>query len=186
MNIQTVPLNRGLNWIGEGFALFRLSPLVWIMMLIVYIAILFLLGLVPFLGGLASMLLQPLLVAGMLTACRDLERGEELRLDRLFEGFRNNTNSLLMIGLYSALGYALIGFLTILLGGTVLGVSGWEMSEWDPFKGPQPDLLTGGALLGLLFTALIASLLVLPLTMATWFAPALVVFVQVPDRKSVV
>jgi len=30
MQIKTVPISRGLDWITEGFGLFRLNPLIWL------------------------------------------------------------------------------------------------------------------------------------------------------------
>jgi len=94
VQIKTVPISRGLDWITEGFSLFRLNPLIWIVILIIFLAIVMLLALIPFIGAIATMLLQPVLIGGMLSGCRASEQGQELRIEHLFDGFRQNTNPL--------------------------------------------------------------------------------------------
>ena len=173
MTVKTVPPGRGLDWIAEGFALFRLSPLVWIASLLIFVCLVALLSLVPLLGAIAAMLAQPVLVGGMLLGCRALERGEELRVGHLFDGFRQNTQALLMVGVLSGGAYWLAGLAAVMAagGGAGLGALGGLAQ--------QPDLALGGALLGYLLSALVGLALSVPVAMAAWFAPALVVFANV-------
>ena len=44
MHIKTVPISRGLDWITEGFGLFRLYPLIWIVNMVIFLAITMLLA----------------------------------------------------------------------------------------------------------------------------------------------
>lgn len=171
MNIETVRAGRGLDWITEGFALFRKNPLIWIVIFILSFAILMVLSLIPLVGSIATMLLQPVLLAGMLLGCAALDKGEELRIEHLFDGFRQSTNPLLLVGLYTGLGYLAIGLASALVigGGAIsVGILG-EVAD-------NPDLASGAALLGALLVGLVASLLAVPVVMASWFAPSLVLF----------
>ena len=170
MHIKTVPISRGLGWITEGFALFRLNPLIWIVNLILFLAILTLLPLLPFIGAVASLLLQPVLIGGMLFGCRALEEDKELLVEHLFAGFRQHTHALLMVGLLSGAAYLLVGFVMFLVVGGAIGL-GALAGLTD-----QPNLALGGAMLGFIFSSLIGLALTVPIAMATWFAPALVVF----------
>lgn len=170
MNIRTVPLARGLDWITEGFALFRLNPLIWIVNFVIFLGLLMVLSLIPLLGAVASTLLQPVLVGGMLLGCRALERGQELRIEHLFDGFKQNLHPLLMVGLLSDLAYLLIGVLAWGLMMAAMGMGALaSLAE-------QPALAMAGAMAGFLVYGLIGLALTMPVVMAVWFAPALVVF----------
>ena len=109
MHIKTVPISRGLDWITEGFGLFRLHPLIGIVNVVIFLAITLLLSLIPFIGTIAILLLQPVLIGGMLSGCRASNQGFELRIEHLFDGFRQNTNPLLLLGLISGAAYLLVG-----------------------------------------------------------------------------
>lgn len=171
MNIRTVPTGRGFDWIADGFGLFRLNPLIWIVNFIILVGIIMVLSLIPLIGAIAAMLLQPVLVAGLLLGCQALERGEEFRIEHLFDGFKTNTNQLVMVGLISGVAYLLVGVVIFfIVGGSALGLSILGG------LGNQPELAMGGAMMGFMFSGLIGLALSVPIAMATWFAPALVVF----------
>lgn len=174
MPIKSVPLNRGFDWISEGFALFRLNPLIWIVNTVIFLAIFMALAMVPLVGAIASMLLQPVLIGGLLLGCRGSERGEELRVEHLFDGFKQYSNPLLMVGLLTGLASLAVGVVVFLIVGGALGLS---------FLGgaaDMPTLAVGGAMAGFLLSGLIGAALFVPITMAVWFAPALIVFDNLP------
>ncbi len=175
MNIKTVPTGRGFDWISEGFGLFRLNPLIWIVNVVIFLAIIVLLSLIPLVGSIAAVLLQPVLIGGMLLGCQALERREELRIEHLFDGFRQNTNPLLMVGLLSGLAYLLVGVIVALIMGGAMGLSvlGGMHDQLDIFA-------MGGTMIGFVLSGLIGLALSLPIAMATWFAPALVIFRNMP------
>ena len=174
MHIKTVPISRGLDWITEGFGLFRLHPLIWIANVIIFLAITLLLSLIPFIGTIAILLLQPVLIGGMLSGCRASDQGFELRIEHLFDGFRQNTNPLLMLGLISGAAYLLVGLVIFLVVGGAIGL-GTLGGLAD-----RPSLVLGSAMVGFLFSGLIGMALTVPIAMATWFAPALVIFNNMP------
>ncbi len=174
MLIQRVVEGRGLSWVTEGFALFRAAPLLWMVVSLLFLAVLSLLSMVPLFGSIAATLLQPVLVAGLLQGCRDLDRGQELRIEHLFSGFSEKTKPLMMVGLL--LGLASIGVVLVLaaavFGTGVLGSAMMDSADWADGM-PQ---LTDRATLGVLFLLTLGLLLSVPVAMAGWFAPALVMF----------
>lgn len=175
MEIHTVSANRGLDWMSEGFRLFRLNPLIWLIILIIFLALITLFSLIPVVGSIASMILQPVLVGGMQQGCKALDDGEDLRIEHLFDGFHQHTRDLALVGLYAALGYLLIGILMILaVGGGALSLSFLDRI------GDRPELALGGAFMGVVIAALFGMVLAVPIMMATWFAPALVMLHSLP------
>jgi uncharacterized membrane protein len=180
MQIRTLNIGRGMDWITEGFGLFRRNPLIWIVICVLYIAIATLISLIPLLGTAALTLVQPVLGAGLLAGCRDLDRGRELRIEHLFEGFRSNTQPLLMVGVLTLAAYIVIGLIGggafLIFGGAPAGLGMLEGNLPDPATSEEALPLAGGILAAML----LVMALVIPLAMAAWFAPALVWFRGLP------
>ena len=170
MQIKTVPVSRGWDWITEGFALFRLNPVIWIAIFVIFLVLAILLSLIPFIGAIATLLLHPVLLGGILLGCQSLQQGQELRIDHLFAGFNQNTNALVTVGLITGVGYFLVVVVIGLLVGSGLGLS--ALGGYNDL----PTVAIGGAMVAYLFSGLIGLALTVPIAMATWFAPALVVF----------
>lgn len=168
--IQTVAAERGLQWLVSGWRLFLGAPGVWLGITVTLLVALALLGMVPLFGQFAIAFLLPVAVAGLLAGCRAIEQRKDLRFDHLFAGFRVNTGNLVIIGVLSLLGHAGIGLVVFAVGGGAMlsGIMSGAM------LGAGPGALL--ALSGLLFALLLGTLLLLPLAMALWFAPALVMF----------
>ena len=149
------PASHGWDWIAAAWEMFKRQPGLWIGIWLLLIVMSFGVALVPFLGNFITMLVWPVLMAGIAIGCRALDEGRELELAHLFAGFRERTGTLLAAGgLY--LGAFLVMLLVVVL---VMGVGIFAMAGV-------------GALLGML--VLLA--LTLPLVMAIWFAAPLVVF----------
>lgn len=154
-------------WLAAGWRLFLAAPAIWVAVSIVLLLIHGLLGLVPVLGGLASLVLMPVLAGGLMAGCAAVDRGEGLRFDCLLVGFRDNTRALVTLGLLQLAGFGAVGLLVFAIGGGAM--MGSMMGH-----GVGGGLGATIALGGLLFASLLAMLLLVPLTMAIWFAPALV------------
>ncbi len=160
---QTVEAGRGTAWLGHGWEMFKAAPGPWIGITVVYFVIAIVLGLIPILGGLAVNLLIPVFIGGIMLGCRALDQGEELTVGHLFAGFSNNFGNLVLVGLIYLVGFVAIMIIAFVIG-TVVGIGA---------------AMTGAgkmAILPVLLVALIAMLAILPLAMALWFAPALVLF----------
>jgi uncharacterized membrane protein len=184
MQIRTLSFGRGMDWITEGFGLFRMNPGIWIVLCILYFVLTSVISLVPLLGSAALILVQPILGAGLLAGCRELEQGRELRVEHLFEGFRNNTQPLLMVGFLTLAAYFVIALVSfgafMLFGGAAVGLGMLEGDFPDPATAEEALPLAGG----ILAATLLGISLLIPLAMAAWFAPALVWFGGLPALEA--
>jgi hypothetical protein len=165
MNTRSVAAGNGWQWIRGGFELFRQNPVIWIALFFIYLLICMGLSIVPIIGPIVVNLLAPVFMAGFMLGCQALERGEELEINHLFAGFKQNTTQLITVGgLYLAGMIVIAGLIFVMTGGAVL-----EMGE------PE-HAMKAAAGAGMLLALLLALALLLPLIMAYWFAPTLVVF----------
>lgn len=187
MEIRALNIGRGAGWISEGFALFVRNPLIWIVMALVYLAVIIAINLIPFLGSIALTLLLPVLAAGFMAGCQDLADGGELRIEHLFEGFRRDTQPLLMVGLLTFAGVIAVsviaGAFLLLFGGALLGLGALTGGESDSGE-LLGALMTAGGLMAVLLFSLIFLVAAFPLAMASWFAPALVWFDGLPALEA--
>jgi len=173
-NSRAVAVGNAFEWLRQGWALFVVNPGLWIAMTIVLLVVLIGLSIVPLVGTLAANLLTPLLAAGMLLVCRKIANGETPQIPDLFAGFKLNTSELVMLGvLYMAALLIIFAIVVVLGGGSLAG--GLMMA--------QPAGI-GLAFGGLIFAMLLSLVLSVPLFMAIWFAPALVLFNNMPPVEA--
>jgi len=160
---------RGMAWLRRAYAMFRAAPLPWLLLLLVYYALVVLaeLGPWPSIGKLAASILKPVFAVGFLAAAWSQERGGRPRFSDLFRGFRSNLRALLPLGVVFFIG------MTFAVGATAL-IDGGALIAWvSGTEEPSDELLQSGRLqLAMLFGIACA----LPTLLALWFAPALVVF----------
>ena len=165
---QTVPASHGWNWIADGWTTFKAAPGLWIGIILVFVVILIALALVPFVGPVAQNLLMPVFMGGIVLGCRAIDDGQGLEFNHLFAGFQQRFGTLVAVGaLYLA------GFIAVMV--VVMLVAGAGVAAMMMGGGGQPNIGQSGAVLGLLLGVLIAVALSIPLVMAIWFAPPLVV-----------
>jgi uncharacterized membrane protein len=170
-----VPSGRGSAWWSEGWRLFTAAPGVWIAITLIFVVLTVMLSLIPMIGSLATTLLAPVFAGGVLLGCRAIDRGEPLAVAHLFAGFADRLAPLIIVGVLYLVGTFVI--MALLVGGLVasLGVGGFEsFVAGDPFGAAYAMVSALGV--GALLTVLVGLLLGVPLAMAYWFAPALVVF----------
>ncbi|MDD5329133.1 MAG: BPSS1780 family membrane protein [Sulfuricella sp.] len=171
MEAQKVNAGRGWRWIADGFALFRKNPPIWITLFVAYFLIVVVVSIVPVIGPLVMTLLAPVFTAGFMLACRDVEEGGELELGYLVAGFKQHTGQLVTVGgLYLVGSITILGLMMMSGGGAILG-----SAALGQMQGLEPNEVMVGAMGGMLIALLVAMLLLIPLLMAYWFAPALVV-----------
>lgn len=165
MLIRSVAAGDGWIWIRGGFDLFRQNPVIWIVLFLIYLLIGMALSIVPAIGPIVLNLLAPVFMAGFMLGCQALESGEELEINHLFAGFKNNTSQLITVGgIYLAGIIVIVGLVFVTTGGAMLSMAG-PSPAMEEAAGP-----------GMLLAALAALLLLMPLIMAYWFAPILVIF----------
>jgi len=168
-----VAAGNGVSWWTEGWRLFVASPWIWIAITLVFLVITILASLVPLIGSFASTILTPVLAAVMMAGCRALDRGEELTINHLFAGFSERLGSLLVVGLLCLAGTVVILVVMMAIAVGTIGMSGISaLMSGDPIQGGLTMLATLG--FGAMVATLVGMLVALPLMMAYWFAPALV------------
>lgn len=177
MESRQVNAGQGWRWIADAFALFRKNPLIWIVLFVLYFLIIMLVSVVPLIGPLVMSLLAPAFAAGFMLACRDLENGAELELRYLIAGFMHNTGQLITVGgLYLIGSIIIMGIMMMAGGGAILGAAA--------MSGADDGGVAIGAVGGMLVALLTALVLLIPLLMAYWFAPALVFFHDMPAAQA--
>ncbi len=167
---RAVAVGHGMTWLLDGFALFRQSPGMWILAFILFIVFTSLLSVVPFLGSLASMLISPILMGGFMVACKRLENDGELTFEDLLAGFRTHPGRLAGIGALYLLGMILVMVIGVMLFALFTGLDNLDRLT-EQLATADPAV----AGLGFLLPLLVILLLIMPLLMAYWFAPALVI-----------
>ena len=167
---RKTPFGYGWKWVKEGFGFFKQSPLFWIINIVLYFIIIMLLSILPIVSIFAS-ILNPVFTAGLLYGTHELDQGRPLTVGHLFEGFRRNTGSLFAVG-----GLYLLGIIVIMIitAGVAFATGGLDaftrVAMQQGEVAPQADVLSNLLLPGLIYLALI-----IPLVMAVWFAPVLVI-----------
>jgi uncharacterized membrane protein len=176
---RTVDVGRGVSWWAEGWRLFTPAVGVWLLIALVMLGLFLvvgLLGLIPVLGqllGLGFEIVMPVFFGGLMLGCRALDRGNPLLLSHLFAGFSQRTGPLIILGMiYTGLALLIalvvIGMMIAIFGVAILGML---TGAADP---SQTGVALGSVVVAVLLGILFFLLLLLPLIMAIWFAPALV------------
>jgi uncharacterized membrane protein len=166
---QKVATGRGAEWFGEAWTLFKAAPGVWVAMFVIFFLVSMLLAVVP-MGSLVSSLFYPAVVAGIMMGCQSLEDGGQLEIQHLFAGFKDKLGSLVLVGVLYLVGVMLIGF--------SVGIAAAFMIPsmmGRNFNGSDVQNVVS-MLPYILLIILVVLALMMPLIMALWFAPALVVF----------
>lgn len=177
MEARQVNAGNGWSWISGGFGLFKQNPVIWIALFFIYLLIAMGLSIVPLVGPIVLNLLAPVFMAGFMLGCRALDMDEELEINHLFAGFKTNTAQLVTVGgIYLAGAIVIVGIVFIFLGADAMsGMFPGHMAEGRPPLDAGTGMAPALALLIILGA-------MLPLIMAYWFAPALVLF---HDMKAV-
>jgi len=140
-------------------------------MALVWFVIIMVGGMIPFVGPLATSALWPVFVAGFAAASRSCETSGTCEFSELFAGFKERFGPLVGIGLIS-LGISVVVFVAVF---AVMGVGFFALlsGNMDADISAEQGMAMG---MSILLAVLIAFALLLPLAMATWFAPLLVMF----------
>ena len=170
-----VPSGRGTAWWSEGWRLFVAAPSAWIAITVIFVVLIVLIALIPIIGSVATTLLAPVFTGGMFLGCRSLDRGGGLTVGHLFASFSDRLSPLIIVGVVYLIGsFAIVAVVAAMMIATI-GVGGISsLMSGDPFQAGLALMASIG--LGALVALLVGLLLGIPLLMAYWYAPALVVF----------
>lgn len=173
---RAVGAGQGWAWIADGFGLFKKAPGIWIAQVVILFVILIVLAFIPLLGAVATFLLMPVFIGGLILGCRALQGGGELELGHLFAGFdKAHLGSLILLG-----ALAVAGWIVVML--PVIAIAG----AGAVFGLMRGDAAGAAAMGGTLVLAwLVALALSIPIYMALWFAPALVALRGMPPVAAV-
>jgi len=165
----------GLRWWTDSFSwlfgdLSRLG--VWIGMLLCLFLILVPLHWLPFLGYVASHLLMFVFSGGLMIAARDTQRGQVPQFRDLFAGFGPQGGALVGAGLVIFVASLAVVGLMLLVGLGTLFSSLSATASYEQIG--TREIAWEGIGLGSLLLFLICLLLFVPISMAAWLAPALI------------
>jgi len=168
---------RGLEWMRQSYGLFRRARVPWVALVLCYYIVLLVINLLPYVGGIGAMVVRPVFAVGFLAAAWNQERGARPSPRHLFQGFRSNLWVLVPLGVLIIVNIAIAMVAASLVdGGRLVGVLMNPAPEGldadaararvsEAFSDPRVEI-------GMVFGMLCA----LPLLLALWWAPALVVF----------
>lgn len=162
---RRVAASRGWEWIADGWRLFKREPWTWIAIVIVFFVIFLVLAFIPFVGGLAQFVLTPVLTGGLMLGCHAIDQDGDLTIGHLFAGFGERFGRLAAVGALYLAGWIVIFLIAMVVTGA---------SMFPLLGGGAVDIFAVVAGAALAFLVMMA--LAVPLVMAVWFAPALVVF----------
>ncbi|MGH8681282.1 MAG: BPSS1780 family membrane protein [Burkholderiales bacterium] len=163
---RAVPAGNGWKWITDGWELFKRQPGTWILLLVVFVLISVVIALIPIVGSIASNLLWPVFTGGIMLGCRELDQGGELAVGHLFAGFRDHLGKLVLIGVLYLVALIVVVFVAFAITGAGIGFGVLLGSGGD---GAQANVTA------ILLAVLVALALIVPVVMAVWFAPTLIV-----------
>ena len=178
-----VPAGNGWQWIGRAWEQFRAQPWPWIGGVLAVYAINMVLSLIPLIGGLVSIVLGPVFLGGLMLGAQSQEHGGRFRAGSAFDGFSRNGGQLALIGvLYfvAIIAVVVVATLVIMAGGLL------SAGALEALSSSDPETAAAVAGPGLLLFVLVIMLLIMPVIMAYWFAPALVAIDGLPALQAMI
>lgn len=173
---RLLPPIAGLGWLRSASFLLAGARLTWLVFFVCYIFILGLLSIIPVIGTALATILKPVFAVGFLAGAWTQTRGQKPAISDLFRGFQSNLRALLPLGLvyWAGINLALLST-AIIDGGTfVSAIFLGEPLPEDFLSRPETQ-----------WVMMLAALGALPAALATWFAPALVVFDEMPWYRAI-
>nr|WP_320134797.1 BPSS1780 family membrane protein [uncultured Amphritea sp.] len=156
---SSVPMTNGWRWLAGGFNHFKQNPVAWIVAIILWGVLSAVISIIPVVGSLVITLFTPVITAGFMLGCQAQEEGDDFRIGHLFSGFSSDVGQLVLVGLIYLV--AIFVAMMLVIGGFFLAVG----SDVGNF---------GQDMSAMALPMLIGLVMVVPVVMAYWFAPALV------------
>jgi uncharacterized membrane protein len=166
------PASHGWRWIKHAWQLFKAQPRVWLGAVALVYLVTFVLSLVPVVGSLVTLMLGPVFAGGLMLGAQSQQRTGRLRVTAAFDGFSHQGLALILVGVLYFVGLMLA---FMIAGLAAMATGALSVETLEAMSGADPNLSTAALGPGLAVFFLLAMLLLLPLIMAYWFAPALVV-----------
>lgn len=160
----------GVSWVTESIALFKTAPRKWLMISLAYVGFFIILPSTPTFQFLSfiSVLLWPVFLAIALAFYRNAELKKEQTLTEIIQYMKPKIPQLMGLGgaclLYAAL-------VSLLLNSDLQGLAVFAQNKDEMTESQMMEFLQK-----MMPILLKLSLLLIPLMMATWFAPMLIAF----------
>jgi hypothetical protein len=170
MAILDSSFKTGYSWVAESVALFKIAPRKWLLLALAYVAMFMLLPSMPGLQvfSLIFILMWPVFLAVAIAMYRNADIKKQQNLSEIFTYIKPKLTPLIALGAACLLYSMLVNFAldTDIKGLLTLAQNKTQMTESQAIL----------ALQKMLPVMLKISLLLIPLLMATWFSPMLIVF----------
>lgn len=171
----------GLTWLIQGWRLFKGAVIPWMGMAAMGLLAVMFIGSIPYAGSAVVELLSPFLVAGFMVASQSAHAKEPFSFYMYVEGFRDAPRPLAMIGAVYLAASLLAQVVMQAMGGEGFKLM-FELAQQSP---QDIDPVQAEQILGEALPAMAVGMLILtPALLATWFAPALVMFDHFPPGKA--
>jgi len=181
MEPSRVKALNGWRWIVQSYRLFQKNPLIWSSLVFIFWMLLALSNLIPVVGSMLMTVLTPVFLAGLMLSCQALEHDQELELANIFAGFKHNVGHLVTLGgINLTLTVLIIGVSSFFDGGVFLKMVFFGEMPPGATEEAASFMLDPRTELAMLFSAALS----LPLMMAYWFSPALIVFNGMPAPQA--
>ena len=178
MKLQIGPARSGLQWVKSGMRTFMRQPMALAGLFLMFMGLMSMLAIVPYVGNLAALALMPAATLGLMAATREAINGRFPTPTIMLSAFRAGRQQLRAMLILGAL-YA-VGILLIL--GISATADGGKFARMYLFGG---EITAEGFFDAQFETAvLVALVLYMPMSMLFWHAPALVHWHGVPPVKS--
>ena len=178
MKLNIVPASEGAQWVKQGIRTFFRQPLALSGLFFMFMAIVSVLSIVPFLGSLLALVILPACTLGLMAATREAVAGKFPMPSIMASAFRagkTKTQSMLVLGVIYALGVLLV------MGASALADGGQFARLYLLGGSITREMVMEPAFQSAMWVALI---LYTPLSMLFWHAPALVHWHVMPPVKS--
>jgi hypothetical protein len=161
---QERPAGHGWQWLRSAFQLFRIQPLPWLLKFLASFGFILIIAMLPGVGQWSGVFVYPVLGWWMFIVSRYHDQQSSAE-DKQTPLLQSAIPHLLLLGALSMLASVLLGYVVEDLTGVSLQAAG-QLEE-----GEQPDLQE---MMPLMKAMLLHTILSLPITMATYFAPPLI------------
>lgn len=187
LQINSLAAGQGLSWLKDGIWYFQRNPFAWSLSLLLWAVMFSVLMVIPLLGQISMFLLSPVFLAGFMRGADRQQQGGDFTIGDIFSGFSRSLDQLILVGFFSLLGMIVVTVIVMLpMGNAMLGMG----------MMPADELAMGGAGMNLdaldmdigvmLLGALLGLFLMIPVLMAYWFAPTLVLLKQLKAVDAIV
>lgn len=158
----------GLSWITKAFSIFKEQFLLWIGIGVVYLIIMAVTNVIPVINFVFA-IISFVFIGGIIKGANAQATGKELRFDHLFSAFSTHLMPLIVLFLL----YLVAIIIAVIPVGIVFIVA-HVLSSASSIN-VTVDQISSGTIIALVLASLFAMLLFILLSMAVWFAPALIV-----------